>query len=49
MPSAQIMDQDAIRRAVLRMAHEILEKGGGLSEPTARRAGGQEAWAGLEK
>jgi len=28
MPSAQIMDQDAIRRAVLRMAHEILEKGG---------------------
>ena len=26
--SAQIMDQDAIRRAVLRMAHEILEKGG---------------------
>lgn len=29
MPSVQIMDQDAIRRAVLRMAHEILEKGGG--------------------
>ncbi len=28
MPSAQIMDQDAIRRAVLRLAHEILEKGG---------------------
>jgi len=28
MSSAQIMDQDAIRRAVLRLAHEILEKGG---------------------
>ncbi len=28
MKSSRIMDQDAIRRAVTRMAHEILEKGG---------------------
>jgi pyrimidine operon attenuation protein / uracil phosphoribosyltransferase len=28
MKSSKIMDQEAIRRAVTRMAHEILEKGG---------------------
>ncbi len=28
MPTIQIMDQDAIRRAISRMAHEIVEKGG---------------------
>ena len=29
MPSVKIMDQESIRRAVLRMAHEILEKNKG--------------------
>ena len=28
MPPIKIMDQDAIRRAIMRMAHEILEKAG---------------------
>ena len=30
MPNVKIMDQEAIRRAVLRMAHEILEKNKGV-------------------
>ena len=32
MPAVKIMDQEAIRRAVLRMAHEILEKNKGVGD-----------------